>query len=256
MKVTVCELNDNSKEFSRDWEALVEHARAQSSQLVLLPEMPFYPWFAINPNFDEQVWQAAIAAHDAWLTRLSELAPAVVISTRPVVRHNRRLNEGFIWEAHSGYRLAHHKVYLPNEEGFWEASWYSRGEGSFTALGCGAARLGFEICTELWSMECGQLYGKAGAHLILTPRATEKATVDKWLVGGRATAVVSGAYSLSSNRTGSAGHTLTFGGQGWVVSPDGDVLGLTSPAQPFLTVEIDLQVAEQAKLTYPRYVFI
>jgi len=69
--------------------------------------------------------------------------------------------------------------------------------------------------------------------------------------GGRAAAVVSGAYSLSSNR---ASETQDYGGRGWVVSPEGEVLASTSPTEPFATVDIDLALAEQAKYTYPRYV--
>jgi N-carbamoylputrescine amidase len=47
---------------------------------------------------------------------------------------------------------------------------------------------------------------------------------------------------------------VTFGGQGWIVGPDGEVLGLTSTGHPFLTMEIALEEAERAKSTYPRYV--
>jgi N-carbamoylputrescine amidase len=103
-------------------------------------------------------------------------------------------------------------------------------------------------------MECARLYGKEGVHIIVTPRATVKATLDKWLVGGRSAAIVSGAFSLSSNRVSSEKHSVHFGGQGWIVGPDGEVLGLTSREQPFVTIEIDLSVAECAKQTYPRYV--
>ena len=39
------------------------------------------------------------------------------------------------------------------------------------------------------------------------------------------------------------------------VSPDGDLLGATDAAEPFLTVEVDLELARAAKATYPRYVF-
>jgi N-carbamoylputrescine amidase len=150
--------------------------------------------------------------------------------------------------------MAHHKYYLPDEEGFWEASWYHRGDRRFTPIESGDMRLGFLICSELWFMEHARAYGKAGVNLIVTPRATEKATVDKWLVGGRTAAVVSGAFSLSSNRASSDGHLTNFGGQGWVIGPDGEVLGLTSREQPFVTIDIDLHQAEQAKQTYPRYI--
>jgi N-carbamoylputrescine amidase len=251
MKVTVCELNDDPIAFAEDWQALAAHVKAESSQLVVLPEMPFARWFAHSPHYDAVVWQAAVRAHEIWLSRLSELAPAVVIATRPVDRGEKRLNEGFVWDGADGYRPIHHKYYLPDEEGFWEASWYARGDGSFTPVQIQEMKLGFLICTEQWFMERGRLYGKQGVHIIVTPRATGKPTIEKWLVGGRVVAVVSGAFSLSSNRYS---RTEDLGGQGWAVDPDGQVLGVTSRQQPFLTVSIDLAEAERAKSTYPRYV--
>ena len=251
MNITVCELNDDPKAFAEDWQALAAHVRAERSQLVLLPEMPFAPWFALSPRYDAPTWQAAVRAHEDWLSRLAELAPATVIATRPVNSGGKRLNEGFVWDQAEGYRAAHHKYYLPDEEGFWEASWYDRGDGSFAPIECKGVKIGFLICTEQWFMERGRLYGNQGVHLLVSPRATGKPTVEKWLVGGRAEAVVSGAFSLSSNRFSRA---VDLGGQGWVVGPDGQVLGVTSRAQPFLTVSIDLADAERAKGTYPRYV--
>lgn len=255
MKVTVCELNDNPDDFTQEWEQLVAHVKTQSSDLVLLPEMPFYPWFALTPDFEPNVWRAAVAAHEVWQERLFELAPAIVFGSRPVNRGEQRLNEGFVWGQQGGYRVAHHKYYLPNQQDAWEASWFSRGAGNFTPLPCGDARIGFQICSELWSMEQARHYGKEGVSIIVTPRATIKASLDKWLVGGRATAIVSGAFSLSSNRVSSEERSVHFGGQGWIVDPDGKVLGLTSRKQPFTTVEINLNVAERAKQTYPRNVF-
>lgn len=254
MKVTVCELHDEPENFARDWEQLIAHVKAEASDLVLLPEMPFASWLAVSPEFDPAIWEAAVAAHDKWLMRVTELAPAIVLGSRPVNHAGRRLNQGFVWDATSGYRAAHLKYYLPNEDGYWEASWYSRGDGDFTAMECGSMKIGFQICTDLWFMERARAYGKAGTHLIATPRATPQSSVDKWLAGGRTAAVVSGAFSLSSNRAPSEKHPGNFGGQGWIIGPDGDVLGITSREQPLLTLEIDLSEAERAKSTYPRYV--
>jgi len=115
-------------------------------------------------------------------------------------------------------------------------------------------KVGFAICTELWFFQHARAYGKQGVHIIACPRGTMKATVEQWLVGGRATAITSGAFSLSSNRVSSNESEPAFGGRGWIVSPDGDVLGLTSREQPFVTVDIDLNQAEKAKEGYPQYV--
>lgn len=162
MRITVCELSDAQDAFAGEWKQLVAHVKEESSQLVLLPEMPFFSWFAVRRQFDPTLWQQAVANHDAWLGRLMELAPAVVVSSRPVNEVARRLNQGFVWDDTAGYRAAHLKYYLPDEDGFWEASWYERGDGRFTPINCGAARIGFQICTDLWFMERARGYGKAG----------------------------------------------------------------------------------------------
>lgn len=255
MRVTVCELGNDPAVFKTDWQSLVEHVRAEASDLVLLPEMPFYPWPAHTDQVDAEVWQAAVDAHDRWLRRLSELAPATVLGSRPVVRGGSRLNEGFVWIPESGYEAAHHKYYLPDEAGFWEASWYQRGDGDFAAIQVGPIEVGFLICTELWFSEHARAYARQGVHLLACPRATPLSSVDKWIAGGRTAAVVAGAYCLSSNRGGSDGLGAEWAGAGWIVEPEeGQVLGTTSQSRPFLTREIDLAVAEAAKKTYPRYV--
>lgn len=254
MKVTICQLNDDPAVFERDWAALVEHARSEKSQLVLLPEMPFYTWFPRSRPYQPETWQAAIAAHDRWQARLSELAPAAVIGSRPAEKEGRRWNEGFLWDIENGYRAVHSKVYLPDEDGFWEASWYSRGSGGFIPFDSQEVRIGLAICTDLWFLENARAYGRQGTAILANPRGTLQETVEKWLVGGRASAIVSGAFSLSSNRVSSPGSWPVFGGQGWIVNPEGKVLGLTTTERPFITIDVDLSQAEQAKKTYPRYV--
>ncbi len=254
LRVTVCELNSEPELFEADWARLAAHVRAESSDLVLLPEMPFAPWFAWTRDADPAVWRAAVDAHERWLQWLPELGAACVLGSRPVERDGVRLNEGFAWDVEHGYRAAHTKYHLPDESGYWEASWYARGDGRFEPLTTGPARVGFLICTELWFFGHARAYGQQGVHVLANPRATEKATVDKWLVAGRAAAVVAGAYALSSNHINPPGRPADLGGQGWCVGPDGDVLGVTTRAQPFLTIPVDLALAEAAKRSYPRYV--
>lgn len=250
MRVTVCELPDALDELEPAWRALVAHCRAAGSELVLLPELPFHPWFGDAPAFDAAVWGAVVEAHARWIERLTELAPAAVLATAPAVRGGQRVNEAFVWEAASGYRAAHQKHHLPDEPGYFEARWYGRGDGRFEPARAGAAQVGFCVCTELWSLDRARAYGAAGVHLLATPRLTDRAGGDRWLAGGRAAAIYAGAYSLSSNRS-SARH----GGMGWVVDPDGAVLAVTGRDAPFATVDIDLARAEAARSTYPRYTF-
>jgi len=251
VRVTVCEIPDERDAFEAAWRGLVAHATAERPALVLLPELPFHPWFGATPVFDAAIWSAVEEAHRRGLERLGALG-AAVLSTAAVTRGGRRLNEGFVWDGRAGYRAAHQKHHLPDEDPVWEAHWYSRGDGRFELVEAAGARVGFIICSELWALDRARAYGKAGAQLLVTPRLTGRGSVDKWLAGGRAAAVYAGAYSLSSNRVSDA---ADFGGQGWAIDPDGAVLAVTTRERPFATVEIDLARADAAKATYPRYTY-
>jgi len=247
-------MNPDPRYFEQDWDHFVAHVKANESRLVLLPEMIFSLWFAHSPHFDQELWQEAIDAQKSWEDRLWELQPAAVLGSRPINRGDRRLNEAYVWSAESGFRPAHAKYYLPDEDGYWEASWYDRGDGEFNPVESRGVLIGFLICTDIWFFQHARAYGKKGVHLVVCPRATPRETLDKWLVGGQAAAIVSGAYCLSSNRVSHKEERLAMGGQGWIAGPDGEILGVTSQEQPFVTVEIDPQKADRAKKTYPRYV--
>lgn len=255
MKVTVCELPNRWTESEDTQTAIAETIQGEQSDLVLFPEMPFYRWLAGTAQADPDRWQAAVAAHDGWMARLSELSTPIVVGTRPVLDEGCPRNQGFVWQETSGYRQAHTKYYLPDEEGFWEASWYQRGDGRFDVIDVNGLKIGFLICTELWFNAHARAYAAQGVHILVCPRATPHTSVDTWVTGGRTAAVVAGAFCLSSNFNGPHVGDMAFGGTGWIIEPEaGRVMGLTSEETPILTIDIDLSAAENAKKTYPRYV--
>lgn len=254
MRVTVCELSHESDDFERDWEGLGDHVRSEKSDLVLLPEMAFCPWFFGKRSFDPTVWREAVAAHDAWESRFCDLGPVMILGSRPIDRGNKRLNEAFVWDTDSGYRTVHTKRYLPDEDGFWEASWYDRSNEDFLPVVVQDVKIGFVICTDIWFFQHARAYGKDGVHFIAHPRATQGMNSDKWLLAGRTAAVVSGAFCISSNHINPRGKGSQLGGMGWIITPESEVLGVTSRDQPFLTKDVDLREADRAKRTYPRYV--
>jgi len=252
MRITVCEMPDDPAAFERDWKRLGAHAARQDSDLVLLPEMPFYNWVCSAPKFDHAKWDDAAKAHRVWKRRLPELGAPAVLGSAPVERGGRRVNEGFVWTKKEGVRGVHLKNYLPLEPGFYEAAWYSRGGKPFVPFDVEGWKAGMMLCTDMWSMSNARKYGKEGVGLLAVPRATPERSIAKWIAGGKVAAVVAGAYCASSNRGGFQGD-LRFAGRGWVFSPDGEELALTSKSKPFVTVTIDRAKANHAKTTYPRY---
>jgi len=254
MKLTICEFSDDPSALSQDWKAMAPYVYNQRSDLVLLPEMPASPWFAADAHFDAKFWQYALEDHDQLVRELTSLAPASVLATRPIEQNQKRLNEAFVWNERLGYQPVHHKTYFPDEPGFFEAKWFHPTPRDFTPYVLGNLKIGFLICTELMFNEWARYYGRKGCHMIAVPRATEKTSVERWLIALRMTAIVSGAFVISSNRVGLGPSGVHFGGAGAIISPEGEVLGVTSFDDPIITLEVNLQEAEAAKKKYPRYV--
>ncbi len=164
MRITVCELTPDWLASESDWQAFGGRLEAQACEWLLLPEMSFGPWLPGTRPVDPDRWRSAVETHDYWVKRLAELPARVVVGSRPVTEGGRFFNEGFIWQRSSGYRAVHRKYYLPDEKGFWEASWYERGKGDFRLMDVEGLRVGFLICTELWFGERARAYARMGVH--------------------------------------------------------------------------------------------
>ena len=63
---------------------------------------------------------------------------------------------------------------------------------------------------------------------------------------------VSGAFCISSNRSGVSRARDEFAGLGWIIDPEGEVLGVTVDSDPFVTCDLDLQRAADAILRLRR----
>lgn len=256
MKVTVCELDPREGFLEEGLTRLAAHVAAEQSDFLLLPELCFAPWLAADKNSDETAWFASVSAHEVHISKLARLNAKAALGTRAIInKQGSRRNQAYIWDGAtamaSGIR---EKYYLPDEEGYWEHHWYDRGEKSFDLARALGMRIGVQICTEMWFFEWARFYGKSRADLLCIPRATPHSSVRKWLAGGQASAVCSGAYGLSSNLWCPPGDTADCGGLGWIIDPEGNILAETSHTTPFATVEIDLEYARASKNTYPRYV--
>lgn len=249
MQITVCEFPDEARRKEAAWTDLVHYLRTHHSDVVVLPEMPFCDWqMFMTRTVDTAVWGAALAVHDAMITRLAELHVDIVLASRPVEVHGKRLNQAFCWTPDGGYRGGHTKYYLPDAPDGWEATWFAQGDRHFAPIAVGPLTVGFQLCTELLFTEPARAIGRGGAHLIAAPRATSGHR--RWPMAACMAAVMSGCFVASPNRR--SYDSEAFAGRSWLVSLEGEILGETSADHPFLTVEVDLAEAVRAKHTYPR----
>ena len=215
--------------------------------LLVLPELAFTPWLCATRQVSPAAWATAAAGQD--LAGLADLRARVVVGTLARADDSGRFNDAFWWSADTGVQVVHSKTYLPDETGFWEASWYRRGPVDFPVVDTPVGRLGITVCTEMWFTQ----HAFPDADVVVVPRATPIETTQKWLAGGAVHAVTSGAFCVSSNRAEAVAGTV-MGGAGWLIDPDGEELGVTTVVEPVVVRDLDLAAAAAAKRTYPRYV--
>src|SRR6476646_11748593 len=95
--------------------------------------------------------------------------------------------------------------------------------------------------------------GNAGATIIGVPRAT--GDHQRWQIASQMAAIASGAFVLTSNRSGQSQDdaSVIFGGLSMIIDPDGLILSQTGSDKQFATAAIDLTASTAARVTYPRY---
>lgn len=264
MKVTVCQLAHDRESFAEQWQELIGHVAENSSELVLLPAMPFCKWHSRASLFEQDVWHEVVQAHDEWERRLEQLAPASTLATRPLDFGNARYDEAFLWDPEYGLRSIHSRPLSPdedddepNEKGRTrsrtrEARRHAEAPEQMLELiplELAGASIGVLIGNELWNLDEARLYGLEGVQILANPRATRTSSFERWLAAARQAAKAARAYCLSSNRADESG---AFAGQGWIIGPDGEVLALTNGECRFVTMELDLEACDRLKGANPR----
>lgn len=234
------------------WSVLANDVVAAKPYILVTNEMPFGPWLAASSNFDMERAKESIHLHEAGVQALRALNVPVVVSTLPVFAGSRLANEAFLLER-GRYRFLHQKHFFPSEQGWFETMWFETSKSGFEIVESEGLCIAALICTELMFNEKARFYGKAGAHLIVAPRASG-CSQEIWKTAGAMAAIVSGCYVVSSNRLGLSPDGPVFGGGSYAFAPDGSLLGETPEDASIAVFDLDLSLAKAQKNQYPVYV--
>jgi len=220
MIVTICQIHDG-KDPDLGWRALVRYAHETRSDLVLLPELPFASAFLSEGKIKRALWDRAVDAHDRAETRFADLAPAMVVGTRPLDFGNNRYEEGFVWSAHDGFRGIHARSQAESRSGMREGEWFEDAAPDFVPVPTGDAVLGFLIGSELWRADEATRYRRENVDLLVAPRLPSSVDPEGWLAAGRAAAIAAGAFCLSSVRADDGDPAACAA---WAFDPHGELI--------------------------------
>ncbi len=255
MRVGFVEWPEGLEAGSAVWSAISEEIEESQMDLLVTNELPFGQWVAAHPMFDKARAEESIASHERGLEALKKLPVNTIVTSRPIWADDRLANEAFVLEQGrvSSWRR---KQFFPQEVGWYEAAWFGPGLENFSVVDTAGAKIGVLLCTEAMYNERARVYGLQGAQLIVIPRATGASTI--WPTAAAMTAIISGCFVISSNRSGSlepTGSLATFGGEGFAYAPDGAFIARTSPTRRLVVIDFDLNESDRSKEQYPCYVF-
>jgi N-carbamoylputrescine amidase len=234
------------------WRDLKDEVIAARPDILVSNELPFGDWLAEGAVFSEEAAHRSLRVHENGLKGLIDLNLPAVISSRPVWNGKRLANEAFVLE-NGVVRPLHRKQYFPNESGWFESEWYSGDESGFDVAEVLGLKVGVLLCTEAMFNERARAYGRQEASLIVLPRASGVNT-ESWKIAGAMASLVSGAYVVSSNRSGRSRGGTQFGGGGFAYAPQGQLLALTTSTDRVRTVDLDPTIVTSAQRDYPCYV--
>jgi N-carbamoylputrescine amidase len=254
MKFGVCEIPSGMVPRDEVWRQLAGQVQKLRPDILLLNEMPLGPWLAASATKDDHALRDSQRLHEDGVAYFPDLGVPVILGTYPSVERGRSVNQAFTWEASSGLMPVHTKQFFPDEEGFYEARWFERGETHFRLADLHGLKVGFLICSEVMFNEWARYYGRQGAQVIAVPRATGPRSWRRWRTALAMAAIVSGCYVVSSNRCGVDRSGQEFGGHGAIFDPQGELIDETSAQQPVVAVELDIDQIAQAQKSYPCYV--
>jgi predicted amidohydrolase len=226
-------------------------AADRGADLALLPELPMHPW---SPATREASEDDAEPMDGPRSRAQAEAAAEAGIGLVGGIIHRtddgRRTSRALVFDATGKLVATYEKLHLPEEEGFWETSHYEPGTEPPRRIDAFGVPIGVQLCSDNNRPEGTHLLGAQGAMAMLTPRATEEATYQRWKVVFRANAMTSACYVLSVNRPYPE-HGVLLGGPSVAIDPRGDVVVETTDRMALVTLEAGAVL--EARKSYPGY---
>jgi predicted amidohydrolase len=231
---------------------VLARARSLGTELAVLPELPLNPWSPATKRQDEREsetpggWRYQTMSDAARMASIGVIGGAIIQDPES----ERRYNTALVFDRSGTLVDSYRKLHLPEEEGFWETYHYDPGDALASVIEAFSLRLAVQICSDINRPEGSRLLAALGAEIIITPRATEAKTYERWKTVFIANAMTSCAYVVSVARP-HAELGVPLGGPSIAVAPTGEVLVETTA--PIAVVTLHRSVVEQARQRYPGY---
>ncbi len=260
---------ENREETIQKTLKLIEKAKRQKTELILLQELHQDRYFCINEdiknfnlaeNFkDDLVFWSNIANKYkiVLVTSLFEKRTAGIYH-----------NTAVVFEKDGKIAGKYRKMHIPDDPGFYEKFYFTPGDLGFEPIETSVGKLGVLICWDQWFPEAARLMALKGAQILIYPTAIgwfdedsedeKQRQLEAWITVQRGHAIANGLPLAAINRVGKEFDNLKqldgirFWGNSFVVGAQGEFLAKTgSENEDIVYCDIDLNTNQKTRKIWP-----
>jgi predicted amidohydrolase len=164
---------------------------------------------------------------------------------------NSFYNTAFVLSEDGNIIGRYRKVHVPQIPLWEERSYFSPGD-VFPVFQTRYARIGIQLCWDIFFPEVSRILALKGAQIIFTPTASAfYESHDKWERAAMANAHANGIFIFRVNRVGKE-KKQEFYGRSFCAGPYGDLLGRPSgSSEGVVLAEVDLKEIKRARSIWP-----
>ena len=264
--------NDKQQSLAQTEQQLDALVAQAQPDIVLLQELHGTQYFC--QTADPNLFDLAEPIDGPTAQRLAQLAQQhgiVLIGSiferrAPGVYHNTAL----VFDSDGSLAGCYRKMHIPDDPGFYEKFYFTRGDQGFEPIDTSAGRLGVLVCWDQWYPEAARLMAMAGAEILFYPTAIGWDPMDTdeeqlrqqqaWQIIQRSHAVANHLPVVAANRVGfeadpsGASEGIQFWGHSFICGPQGELLTQGSSDDPeVLWADVNLDRTETLRRIWPYF---
>ncbi|MBI2785302.1 MAG: carbon-nitrogen hydrolase family protein [Legionella longbeachae] len=238
-------------------EKLMQQARAEDAELVVLPEN--FAFMGLNEKDKLQIGE--VYGEGPIQQKISHLAKKfsmwVIAGTIPLKGMGSKVRAScLVYDAEGKSVARYDKIHLfdvnvsPNEA--YQESMFIEPGHELALVDTPVGKIGLTVCYDLRFPELYQLLMLQGAQLFTVPSAfTSQTGIAHWEVLLRSRAIENLCYVLAANQGGLHDNGRSTYGHSMIVNPWGKILSQMEAGKGVVTVNIDLQEQEELRRNFP-----
>ncbi len=207
---------------------LISVAARKGAQIVCLPQLFHAPWFPAK--IDNAGFEFAETEDGPSVTAVREAAVKNKVTIiAPVFEKDEEsdgdyFNTAFVIGPDGETLGRYRKIHIPQIPLWEERTYFKPGDLGFPVIVTPVAKIGIQLCWDVFYPEGARLLALGGAEIIFAPTASAFAhSRPKWERAIAATAHANGLFMFRVNRVGGEEKQKFYGGS-FCVRPDGDYL--------------------------------